>query len=167
MSLHFMWDQNIYLCAPLRIEAISHYSFLTVRELFRTSTCVRRLKVWFHNRETILCFIASYRLCPQTPLHIICPTVSACVHRFEVWFHHGDTGWRRPTGCRIFTCHFLQKSPTISGSSAENDLQLEASYESWLPCSMLCLSASYRLCPPTHDMLMSSKIQRTTTKKMV
>ena len=153
MSLHFMCDKNIFLCAPLRIDAISHYSFLTVRERLKTSTCVRRLKVWFHNRDTFLCLIASYRLCPPTSLHVICPTLSACVRRLKVWVHNGDTGWQRPTGCCIFTCHFLQKSPTISGSSAENDMQLQACYESSPPCSMLCLSASYRLCLPTHDML--------------
>jgi len=33
-------------------------------------------------------------------------------------------GWPRPIGCLIFIGHFLQKSPTISGSFAEGDLQL-------------------------------------------
>jgi len=44
-------------------------------------------------------------------------------------------GWRRPLGCPILIGHFLQKSPIISGSFSERDLQHKASYAS----STLCI----------------------------
>jgi len=63
---------------------------------------------------------------------------------FNVWhdsfisvtyiIHVCHTGCRRPMGCLIFIGHFPQKSSIISGSLAEDDLQLETSYGSWPLC---------------------------------
>jgi len=44
------------------------------------------------------------------------------------------TGWRRPIGFLIFVSHFLQTSPIIRGSFAENDLQRKVSDGSSPPC---------------------------------
>ena len=52
-----------------------------------------------------------------------------------------DTQWRRLIRCLIFVDHFAQKSPSIGGSFAENDLHLKVFYVSSPPSTMIWYSA--------------------------
>ena len=57
-----------------------------------------------------------------------------CIHILICFPRARDTGWRRSIGCLICIGHFLQKSPIICGSFAEDHLQLNVSYGSSPPC---------------------------------
>ena len=50
-------------------------------------------------------------------------------------FEANKQEWQTPIRCLIFKGHFPQKSPVLSGSFAENDLQLKASFGSVLLCT--------------------------------
>ena len=62
--------------------------------------------------------------------------VDGCIFTTRVWYKVAKT--HRMPSLLVFTSHFPQKSPIISGSSAERDLQLKASYASLPPCRRLC-----------------------------
>jgi len=78
------------------------------------------------------------------------------VRLIHVW----DTGWRRVIGCFILIGHLLQKSPIISGSFVENDLQLKASCGFSPPCmtrfyvwhdSFICVTWLICMCDMAHS----------------
>jgi len=69
----------------------------------------------------------SHEQCHKTHTH------GMCKHRLVKCVK--STGWRRRIGCLIVIGLFPQKSPIISGSSAERDPQLKASYVSPPPCN--------------------------------
>ena len=48
-----------------------------------------------------------------------------------------ETRWRRHLECLVFVGRFSKTSPVISGSFAENDLQLKTSYGYSLPCTYM------------------------------
>jgi len=94
----------------IRIIHIHVYTYIYI--FLSTPTCIRiRTHTYIYTH-----------ICLSTP-------------SFHLLNQRRSTGWRRPTGCLNCICFPPQKSPIISGSFAENDLQLEASYGSWPPCA--------------------------------
>jgi len=60
--------------------------------------------------------------CPAVHMIFCMTSRCVCVCVCTLAENH-DTGWRKPIGCLILIGHLLPKSPVISGSSAEKDLQ--------------------------------------------
>ena len=74
-------------------------------------------------------------VCVCTCVRVCDMLLSSCTNLLTL----DAAGWCRNVGCLIFIGHFLQKSPKISGSFAERDLQLKASYASSPPCTCTSL----------------------------
>ena len=62
--------------------------------------------------------------------------------------YYDNTGWCRNVGCLIILGHFMQKSPKLSDSFAERDLQLKASYAFPPLCKTMCYYHDHTIFKP-------------------
>jgi len=102
-----------------------HLKFIRI---WRSSNLHHTSQIW--GRPTCI----TYELSKET--YICCVRAlkrsifSSPLRQAQTW----GSGWCRDVGCLIFIGHFSQKSPKISGSFGQRDLQLKAFYASSPPC---------------------------------
>jgi len=97
--------------------------------LQHTTTHCNTPHTWCVGGIRVLAWQYMYVYCSVLQFAAMCCSALQCAA-----VQNEGTGWQRPIGCLIFICHFPQKSPIVSGSFAENDLQLQKSCGSWPPC---------------------------------
>jgi len=89
--------------------------------------------IWIYTYKYIYIYIYIYYVYLYRYIDI-CRVCALCVLLLSRGTF-ANTGWRGVIGCLIFIGDFPQKRPTISGSFANIDLQLKASYGSSPLCT--------------------------------
>ena len=120
----YMWMRQA-LCSVLQCVSVCSYKYMICCSVLQCvavcshtyTMCTRTYTSMGHAHYTHRCLAYVH--------------VRICI----VYIYENDTGWQRHIGCLIFIGHFPQKSSILSGSFANNDLQLDASYGSWPPCT--------------------------------
>jgi len=135
-----------HIFAVLNYIRNSHlpHSLICVTHIRRTHSYLWHIFVTWLIRTCVLAALTSSNV-----------RVQSFIHKCDMTHSFVCTGWRRLIRSLIFAGHFPQKSPVISGSFAEKDLQLKAS-DAFLPLCRLhwprpgCVLLFFRMRDMTH-----------------